>query len=274
MNTIFKGQPVHYSIHGDGFPLVLLHGFNENSDIWKLIEPEISRFYKIICIDLPGFGKSGLPGNLSISNMADAVFRVIEETGLQKPVVIGHSMGGYVTLELLHKHPNYFSGAGLFHSTAFADSDDKKANRAKTIQFLEKNPLKDFLKVFIQGLFAPFNLKNIHLSFVEDIVYSNHTMTVSAATKAMMEREDRTSALKTNPLPWLFIAGKHDQLIPIENISLQSSFCKRSMFHVLQQTGHLGMIEEPAKTCKIILEFMEWVKQIELQENKQKIQSN
>ena len=264
MNTIFKGQSVNYTIQGNGFPVVFLHGFNESSNIWDLIIPELSKHLQCICIDLPGFGKSSLPANLSISYMADAVYRVLDELKLVKPVILGHSMGGYVALELIHKHPDFLSGAGLIHSTTFADSEEKKVNRTKTIEFLEKNPLETFLKIFIQGLFAPFNLKHKNIEFVNELVFKTAKNSVIAATKAMMEREDRTDVLRTVGFPWLFIAGKHDQLIPIENMSLQCSYCSRAMFKILSDTGHLGMIEEPDNTAKIILGFVKWVQEINL----------
>jgi len=262
VNTIFKGQPVNYSIQGDGFPIVFLHGFNESVFVWDLVIPDLSNQFQCICIDLPGFGKSGLPANLSMSYMADAVYRVLDELKLEKPVIVGHSMGGYVALELIHKHPDYLSGAALVHSTALADTDEKKANRIKTIEFLEKNPLDAFFKVFIQGLFAPFNLNHKNLEFVNELVFKTNKNSVMAATKAMMEREDRTEVLRNVEIPWLFIAGKHDQLIPIKSMSLQSSYCNKALFKILQNTGHLGMIEEPEKTAQIIQEFLNWITSI------------
>ena len=133
MNTTFKGLPVHYEIIGEGLPLIFLHGFNENSAVWDLIIPALAKQYQCVVIDLPGFGKSPLPANLSIKYMANAVHRVIEEINIAKPIVIGHSMGGYVSLELAAHYPDLLSGVGLFHSTAIADTDEKKDNRLKTI---------------------------------------------------------------------------------------------------------------------------------------------
>lgn len=270
MNTIFKGLPVNYSIDGEGFPVVFLHGFNESTFIWNLVIPDLSKHMQCICIDLPGFGNSGLPANLSISYMADAVYRVLDELKLEKPVIVGHSMGGYVALELIHKHPDYLSGAALVHSTAFADTDEKKTNRTKTIEFLEKNPLDAFFKVFIQGLFAPFNLNHQKMDFVNELVFKTSKNSVMAATKAMMEREDRTEVLRNVKIPWLFIAGKHDQLIPTESMSLQSSYCNKALFKILQNTGHLGMIEEPEKTAQIIQEFLNWITRIIQSKQKEK----
>lgn len=258
MNTVFKGLPVHYEIFGEGLPLIFLHGFNENSSVWDLMIPNVSKHHQCIVIDLPGFGKSPLPANLTIKYMADAVHRIIEEQKIYKPIVIGHSMGGYVSLELVHNYPELLKGVGLFHSTAIADSDEKKDNRLKTIEFLDKNPVEAFFKVFIPGLFAPQNLKSELLKLTENVVKQTHKESVIAGTKAMLERADRTDVLKNSKIPWLFIGGQYDQLIPMEQISLQTSYCNKAMIEILINSGHIGMIEEPDKSSEIILNFAEW----------------
>ena len=258
MNTTFKGLPVHYEIIGEGLPLIFLHGFNENSTVWDLIIPMVSKHYQCILIDLPGFGKSPLPANLSIKYMANAVQRVIEEINISKPIIIGHSMGGYVSLEFANHYPDLLSGAGLFHSTAIADTDEKKENRLKTIDFLIKNPVESFFKVFIPGLFAPQNLKSNLLIPTEAIINQTQKESVIAGTKAMLERPDRTEVLMGSTFPWLFIAGKYDQLIPVEHLSLQASYCNKAMFEILFNSGHIGMIEEPEKSSEIILNFAAW----------------
>ncbi len=258
MNTLFKGLPVHYEITGEGKPLIFLHGFNENSSIWNLIVPEVSKLYQCILIDLPGFGQSPLPANLTVKYMANAVHRVMDELTINKPVLIGHSMGGYVCLEFANLYPDELSGAALFHSTAIADTDDKKENRIKTLEFLDKNPVNAFFKVFIPGLFAPQNLKSELLLQTQNIIKQTHKDSVIAGTKAMLERLDRTDVLKNSSIPWLFISGKYDQLLPVEHLSLQASYCKKAMFEILYNSGHLGMVEEPEKSSKIIIKFAEW----------------
>ncbi len=258
MNINFKGLPIHYEIFGDGLPLIFLHGFNENCRIWDLTVPKISEHYKCIIVDLPGFGHSPLPAKLSLTYLANALHRIIEELNLDKPIVVGHSMGGYVALEFAHTYPNTLGGACLFHSTALADSAYKKENRLKTLDFLENNPVDLFYKVFIPGLFAPHNLNPRIVELTEKIIKQTVQESVIEGTKAMLERADRTDVLKNSRYPWLFIAGKFDQLIPIEHLSLQSSYCELSQFEILTNSGHMGMIEEPTKTLEILIKFANW----------------
>ena len=259
MNITFKGLPIHYTIYGEGLPLIFLHGFNENSHVWDSIIPSVSKSYQCVVIDLPGFGKSPLPSSLTIKYMADSVHRVIEDLAPGKPIVIGHSMGGYVTLEVAHHYPGLLSGAGLFHSTAFADSKEKKENRLKTLDYLDKNSVESFFKVFIQGLFAPQNLKSEFLTTAEAIIGVTNKRSVIAGTTAMLERPDRTEVLKNSGIPWLLIAGNHDQLIPLDHITLQASYCNKALIEILYNSGHMGMIEEPEISSEIIMKFVEWV---------------
>jgi len=259
VNIVFKGLPVHYEILGEGLPLIFLHGFNENSHVWDLIIPTISKQYKTIIIDLPGFGKSPLPSPLSLHYMANAVHRIIEELNLVKPIIVGHSMGGYVCLELAQHYPNLMSGSALFQSTAIADTSEKKENRIKTLDFLHKNPVESFYKVFIPSLFAPQNLKSDLLNFTQNIINQTAKESVIAGTGAMLQRTNKSDVLINSSIPWLFVAGKYDQLIPTEQMALQASYCSRAMFEILFNSGHMGMLEESEKSSEIILKFANWV---------------
>jgi len=262
VNIVYKGLPVHYSVCGDGYPLIFLHGFNENLTIWDSIVPQLSSSYTCILIDLPGFGQSALPVNLTIKYMANAIYRIIQELSLLKPILIGHSMGGYVTLELVTLYPETFSGAALFHSTAYEDSEEKKNNRFKTLEFLNKNPLELFFKVFTESLVAPFNRNSTMLRMMDTIVNQTPKASVIAGIKCMIERKDNSDVLKNSNIPWLFITGKYDELLLIEQISLQASYCKLAMFDILQHSAHLGMIEEPTRSSEIIQNFGDWVQWI------------
>ena len=255
----YKGLPLHYDRIGEGKPLIFLHGFNENSKIWDWVIPTIQKDFTCITIDLPGFGRSPLPGNLTLDYMANAVYRLIEELNLLNPVIIGHSMGGYVCLEIGIKHENKLGGIALFHSTAVPDSEQKIENRLKTLAFLNSNPIEAYYKIFLSGLFSQINLKNEVYQTAEKIIIQTKIESIIAGTKAMIERKGRLDLLTNSNLPWLLIAGKNDQLIPIESLSLQASFCKKAMFEILSESAHAGMLEEPEKSSKIIMNFAKWV---------------
>lgn len=255
----FKGTPVFFTETGSGFPLVFLHGFNESIRIWDKIIDNISKTYRCVLIDLPGFGESPLPASLSIKHIAEAVKRVADELQIEKPLIIGHSMGGYTALEYLKLFPQSLSGIGFVHSTAYPDGDEKKANRIKTLEFLENNPVEAFFKIFIQGLVAPHNYKKEVIEEIEKIVNKTRKQSVIEGIKAMLHRDDNFEVYKNSELPMLILAGKYDQLIPLEKMTKQTSETQNVMIEILNNSGHLGMIEEPEKTEQTILKFASWV---------------
>jgi pimeloyl-ACP methyl ester carboxylesterase len=119
---------------GNGPVLLFIHGFPMNSKVWDEFIPRLSSSFKVIAIDLPGFGNSPiLKTPFSIGDVADEIIKWLSEKKIRQCVVIGHSLGGYVTLALAEKKPENFAGIGLFHSTAYADSPEKNIYRKKVV---------------------------------------------------------------------------------------------------------------------------------------------
>ena len=129
--------------------IVFLHGFGENASIWsdfvKLLSPE----HEIFCPDF-----SEKKDCFSIPEYAEWLKVILNKKGINEAVIIGHSMGGYIALEFCHKNPKMIKGLGLFHSSAAADSEEKKENRDKTIQFLIKHDTNLFIKHFYANMFT------------------------------------------------------------------------------------------------------------------------
>ncbi|MCX8492091.1 MAG: alpha/beta hydrolase, partial [Cyclobacteriaceae bacterium] len=204
--------------------------------------------------DLPGFGKSKLPPNpFSIDEIADQMLTWLHESGIKKSILIGHSLGGYVTLAMAKKKVEAFSGIGLFHSTAFADSDDKKANRDKTIEFVRKNGVAPFASTFVQGLFRDNERK--HLTQVNKMASSTPLQTVISYTKAMRDRESSIEFLRTLPIYLLVIAGVHDSIIPVAVLKQVAELAPKGVFKSLEKSAHMGMMEDRLEALNAIVEF-------------------
>jgi pimeloyl-ACP methyl ester carboxylesterase len=160
MKLVYKGKPVHFNIKGEGLPLIFLHGFNADSTIWSHLIDLLRINFKCVAIDLPGFGSSPLPSNLSLSYCANAVDRIVEENNLKGSILIGHSFGGYVLNELIDANRSNYSAAVLFHSTVFKDSEERKLNRLKTLNFLDSNNCKDYFPLRSHTPLCTLNSKN------------------------------------------------------------------------------------------------------------------
>jgi pimeloyl-ACP methyl ester carboxylesterase len=240
---------------GDGRVLLFIHGFPMHQAVWDDFAQRFTDSHKVITIDLPGFGESPiLSDSFSIDQVAEQVIHFILEMKISNVALIGHSLGGYVGLSMISKRPDLFSGFVLFHSTAFADSDEKKQSRDKAVDFIEKNGVLAFTSNFIAPLFADPSSKSIQK--VKEISSHSTKDAVIGYTKAMRNRPDQIKTLKSFKKPTLFLAGEKDQGIPVESIHKQATNCQYPEIHILQDVGHMGMFEKPEEAASKIKHFL------------------
>ncbi len=259
--TNFNQHQLFYTQQGKGFPLVFIHGFCEDSLIWKDFVQPFLPFYQVITIDLPGFGQSDVQPEHRIETYREAVKTVLTTLNIQQCILIGHSMGGYTALAFAEKYPEYLQGFALFHSHPFADSDSKKANREKTINFIQKYGTAPFLGQMLPNLFSEAFQKNnktlIDKMIEEATAYSEAG--IVAGLEAMINRPDRCAVLAQSQQPILLIIGKEDTAIPYRDSLKMSDLAPITVLHILENVGHMGMFEATAITQKIIFDFLEFL---------------
>ena len=265
----YKGSKLTYDIIGKGPVVVLLHGFGEDSYIWKNQLDPLKEF-TLLVPDLPGSGSSGMIDDMSMEGMADAIHYIIDEefttgglNGKSDPsknqvTMIGHSMGGYITLAFAEKYPNLLNGFGLFHSTAYADNQEKIETRKKGIDFIKRNGAYEFLKTAIPNLFSAFTREN-YPHWINQQIEASHNFSGEALVsyyESMIRRPNRVEILKNSKVPVLFILGKHDVAVPLKDGLEQCYLPSLSYIEVLEKSGHMGMIEETETTNNILLKFL------------------
>ncbi len=254
-------QIAYYST-GEGSPLVLLHGFCEDRSILDHFHDElVNAGYRLICIDLPGFGDSGVVEQVTIEQMSEMVNAVVQQLIPTDPfVLIGHSMGGYVTLAYARKFSANLRGIGLFHSHPFADSEEKKANRQKSIEFISVNGHQKFVRQLMPNLFAE-SFRNSNPAVVEKLIEVGIRQSPAGiiyAQQAMMKRTDQSRVLQEFSKPVLFIIGAQDGAVSWHQSLAQTHLPSISFIKSLEQVGHMGMFEAKAKTQAAIIEFAEY----------------
>ncbi len=263
----YQSSQIFYRTVGAGRPVVLIHGFAEDGEVWKnQIEFLKDHFYLIIP-DLPGSGKSELVNDMSIEGMAEVIKEILKfelQKFLRQPAeaegicLLGHSMGGYIILALAEKYPAMVTSAGLVHSSAFADSEEKKANRLKSIEFVKKNGAYEFLKAVIFDLFtenwAAKNPEAVDRQIEKSKDFTDEA--IIAYYQAMINRPDRTHVLKSFPKPILFIIGEHDKAVPFEQSMQQCYLPNHAYIHILRNSAHMGMFEETDKLNEALLQFL------------------
>ncbi|MEP7237707.1 MAG: alpha/beta hydrolase [Ferruginibacter sp.] len=260
---IYQSSAIFYRTVGNGKPLVLIHGFAEDGDIWKNQIEFLKQHFYLIIPDLPGSGKSEMITNMSIESFAEVIKEIITHEFQKFPlqgaegVLAGHSMGGYIALAFAEKYPELLSSIALVHSSTFADSEEKKANRLKSIEFVKKNGAYEFLKAVIADLFTETWSANNNET-VEQQIEKSRSFADEAIIKyykAMINRPDRTHVLKNFFKPILFIIGEHDKAVPFEQSMQQCYLPQISHVHILRNSAHMGMLEEAEKTNEILLHF-------------------
>lgn len=255
-NDSLNSHPLFFTDKGHGKPVILLHGFLETHAVWDELSSQLSKDHQVLCFDLPGFGNSpSLHSNFSITDVARRVLQELRVMRVVHPILIGHSLGGYVALAMVEEDPLFFTALGLFHSTGYADTPEKKEARTKTIEFVKRNGAKVFSSGFIVPLFA--NPVHKAIPALINIAIETREETVLGYLQAMRERPDRTHVLKTFNGHILFIAGDKDSVIPYKTIEMQCTFAKKPCFVLLNEVGHMGMFEAPDQITEEIRRFIE-----------------
>lgn len=254
---LYQNKNIHYKLYGKGKPVVLLHGLPLNSNIWNELAVSLQNDFLVITPDIPGTGQSEmLEGkNIGLEDYAKAIKAILDKENITQCTMIGHSMGGYITLAFAEKYPELLKGFGLFHSTAYADDEEKKQTRRKAIEFIKTKGAYAFLKTSTPNLFTGKE----HLKEMNDIVEEGKNFSSEALIQyyqAMINRPDRTQVLKSFDKPVLFIIGEKDTIIPLQ-ASLQQSHLPAMSYVNILDTGHMGMIEDSSKSQLIVKSFLE-----------------
>ncbi len=253
-----------YTDNGSGLPIVFLHGFCEDKSIWADFIKPLADFHRLICIDLPNFGQSPAMPDATIERMSDAVVETLDHLGIEKCILVGHSLGGYVALAIAESYPYRLLGLALFHSTAYEDSPERKENRNKAIQNITQNGTEPFVKALIISLFSPAKKENNNIKIAinhlvekakklpaENLIYT---------LEAMRNRKERIEVLKQVNIPVLFLVGKDDAAVPLEASLSQCHLPQNSVVHILAEVGHMGMIEAPIEFVKAVKNFVSYCK--------------
>lgn len=247
-----------FKIAGQGEVITLIHGFCADESIWDTLVEEL-RDYKIILVSLPGHAQKPANSPFTIESLSDEIETFYQENNIEKSVIIGHSMGGYIAAAYTQKYPNRVQGMLFFHSSMYADTAEKKENRTKSIEFVQKYGAKILIQELVVKLFSD-KYKEENPTVVSDRIKSALQMsdeTILYCLHALRDRTDRASLAQVNK-PIAYIIGKDDKLFSAQNLLAEA--CLHSNTHILlaNKSGHLAMIEEPKICNSFIMNFIHY----------------
>ena len=255
----YQNTKISYSVYGSGKAVMLLHGFAEDGSAFDHQVNFLKEKYLIIVPDLPGIGKSEMlqQENVQLTDYAATLKAIIDEEQIQNFTLIGHSMGGYITLSYAGMYPQTINGFELLHSSAYADDEDKINTRRKAISFIRENGSEAFLKTAIPNLFHDCKKSK---EDIKSLIENGNNISPEVLIQqynAMITRPDNTSILKTFTEPILFIMGEHDKAVPIIQSLKQSHLPQLAYVNILRKTAHMGMFEEGDLLNKYLGEFLQ-----------------
>lgn len=256
-----NGITISYHDSGRGAPILFLHSFGHNKDLWF---PQLTHFVdrgcRVLAPDMPGHGDSSHdPARHTVDQMARCYIELLDSLQVRKTVLAGISMGGYIALRMWARRPDLIAGMVLSNTKAEKDSDEIVARRRAQIESIHTNGLEHFVTTG-----APKRLSAVTLErkpWVLDIVkLLNYTVPaeVNAATlEAMALKEDDTKVLPTIDVPVLVIAGSDDIFIPKDSPGNLHKGIKGARFHEIAGTGHVSSLEAPSEFNRVMEEFLQ-----------------
>jgi pimeloyl-ACP methyl ester carboxylesterase len=231
--------------------LVFLHGFGEDARIWHDFLPE--RFAEFNS-HIPNFAAW-----TDCSSIADYARKIIAQIPEKEQIVlIGHSMGGYIALEMAQQFPERIRGVIMLHSTILADSTEKKWQREKTARFILEHGSETFIKSFVSNLFAPTFVQS-HQKLMDQLILRYQDLDANglvAATLAMKDRQDFQQFIQFTSTPFLSVLGEIDPLIPPASILEIVAGKDQHKLVILSSVAHQGCYEAPEQTYEAISQFI------------------
>lgn len=254
-------EKLEYTESGRGYPVVFIHGYPLNSTCWTEVATEMEGRYRVITPDLRGFGKSPVPDAIyRMEELAEDVAVLLESLKLEKYVLVGHSMGGYVALTLARLHPERLTALGLICSQATADSEETKQNRAKQAQTALEDGSEAIANSMLPKMFAPSVYQDDEDDLrgqVRRMIESTKPRGIYGALHGMALRPDSTDLLPTLTMPTLVLTTDQDKLIPPFKSEDMAELLPNAQLVTVHDAGHMPMLEQPRATAAAILNFLD-----------------
>ncbi|PWB19389.1 alpha/beta fold hydrolase [Flavobacterium sp. HTF] len=256
-NILYKNTKISFTDSGQGTAIVLLHGFLENKIMWNEYADFFSEKYRVITIDLLGHGESDCLGYVhEMEDNAGAVNEVLEYLKIEKVIILGHSMGGYVALAFAELYPEKVLKIVLQNSTSKEDSADKKLNRTRAIKAVKQNYVS-FVSLAIANLFSENNRTRLadEIEKVKEQALKTPLQGIVASLEGMKVRKDRETLLHKNLFPVLLVLGKKDPVLNYEENLAQIEDTTAEL--VSFDDGHMSHIENKEELKTILSQFFE-----------------
>jgi 3-oxoadipate enol-lactonase len=244
--------------YGQGVPVIFMHGYPLDHTIWLPLVPLLKMEVEMILPDLRGHGKSPHPaGVYSMHLMAHDVILLMDRLKISRAVIAGHSMGGYVALNIAQSFPHRLSGLVLVTTHCFSDTAEGIQNRLETADRVEKTGNVEF----IADSMLPKLTDDLSLqACLKEVILSTNPKGIAAVLRGMAERRDTCEVISHLKAPCVIIAGGKDHLIPLPKMRQMSALMRKPRLEIIPSVGHMPMLEEPQTVARILLSFLQLIR--------------
>jgi len=253
-------SPVDVVDVGSGLPILLVHGFPLDHQMWRFQIKELSKRFRVICPDLPGFGTSPAKKTpMSIEGIADDLALLLEGLKVDGPVAYcGLSMGGYIGWQFLRRYPDRVSHLIACDTRAADDTEQVRRARNIAAQSVLNTGAKPVADAMIQKLFYnPEDPERANLvQPIHKVISGTDPNSIASGQLAMAARADSTEMLGRIDLPTLFVVGEHDGITAPDEMKKNSELVERSNFVTISDAGHLAPLENHAAFNRAVIDFL------------------
>lgn len=242
-----------YEEYGSGEPIFLIHGLALDHTIWYPLRGKLPKGLRVIMPDVRSHGCSpSPPGPYTMAGMAEDVVKIMDLLKIESAYFAGHSMGGYISLSIAKNFPDRMKGLALVASHIYADADEKKQSRLEMVEKLFHEQPVDVLEEMLTNL-----TKNKEIATVcKQLIANTNAQGMQAVLEAMANRPSYEDVWDSLDKSALIIAGKEDQLIPIETSRTMAEKLTHSQIVEVEHAGHVPMLEEPQVTAESLIDFV------------------
>jgi len=279
METLTKGYNltvtvdnfnVSYDDLGEGaIPVIFLHGYPFDKTMWKYQLEFLKNSYRVIAYDLRGFGRSkDEETTLSIDLFSEDLVKFMDALHIEKAVVCGLSMGGYIALHAHREFMDRFEALVLCDTQCIADTAETKEKRLQSMDDIAKKGVADFNNSFIERVFHKNSLttKKEEVEQLRNVVFSNSQHILSHGLEMLAGRSENCSTLWKISIPTLILCGREDEVTPLEQSEYMHQYIDGSVLHVIENAGHVSNLEQPHEFNKHLVEFLSTLKDLHVRE--------
>ena len=261
MKTKLNGIIVNYTERGipQGLPVVFIHGFPFSHEMWEPQMKILPNNIRAITYDVRGHGTSDVAdGQYMMEFFVDDLIALLDHLVIDKAILCGLSMGGYIALRAIERHPERIKALVLCDTKSEADTNEAKVKRSATIQTVKTKGVKIFAEDFVKSIFAEKTIRNKPeiVEYIKRIILNNSPLGICGTLLALASRTDTTNVLPSINVPTLILVGEYDILTPPIATQAMHTKITDSELHILPNAAHMSNLENSFDFNEKLIAFL------------------